>query len=43
MLFGVSKDTFLRGASGAVTTNIPEPRVVGIDDRVWRTGQRYGP
>ena len=42
MLFGVSRDTFLRGATGEVPTDIPEPRVVGIDDGAWRKAQRYG-
>jgi transposase len=42
MLFGVSKDTFLRGATGEVPTTVSGPRVVGIDDWAWRKGQRYG-
>ena len=40
--FGLSKDTFLRGAASGVRTVGCEPRVVGLDDWAWRKGQRYG-
>lgn len=40
--FGVSKDTFLRGAASGARTMGHEPRVIGIDDWAWRKGQRYG-
>ncbi|MEX1663812.1 ISL3 family transposase, partial [Thioclava sp. 15-R06ZXC-3] len=40
--FGVSKDTFLRGAASGARTMGFEPRVIGIDDWAWRKGQRYG-
>lgn len=42
MLFGVSKDTFLRGATRERGTNTCRPRIVGIDDWAWWKGQRYG-
>ena len=42
MVFGVSKDTFLRGATSHAPTSISGPRVVGVDDWAWRKGQRYG-
>ena len=40
--FGLSKDTFLRGAASGGRTMGCEPRVIGIDDWAWRKGQRYG-
>lgn len=40
--FGLSKDTFLRGAASVVPTMGCEPLVIGIDDWAWRKGQRYG-
>lgn len=42
MRFGVSKDTFLRGAATGARTMGFEPRVIGIDDWAWCKGQRYG-
>lgn len=34
--------TFLRGAVRPTNEPFPRARVVGIDDWVWRKGQRYG-
>ncbi len=38
----VSKDTFLRSVREAPGARTSEPRIIGIDDWVWRKGQRYG-
>lgn len=43
LLLPVGKDTFLRGARTVPDdAAVDAPRVIGIDDRAWRRGQRYG-
>ncbi|MFD3189402.1 ISL3 family transposase [Sedimentitalea sp. HM32M-2] len=42
LLLQVSKDTFLYSVPKASGKPAGSARVVGIDDRAWRKGQRYG-
>ncbi|WP_370296239.1 ISL3 family transposase [Poseidonocella sp. HB161398] len=42
LLLRVSRNKFLRSLPADGTRDMPEPRVIGIDDRAWRKGQRYG-
>ena len=43
LLFPVSKDTLLRSVrAGGDSGEAVAPRVIGIDDRAWKKGHRYG-
>jgi transposase len=42
LLLPVSKDTLLRVVRRHATQRAKEPRVIGIDDRAWKRGHRYG-